>query len=152
MNTIKQGFRPNLNKAGYAHLTFKGVSPKNIPNKQTGELKPANDLVFEVLGAVKGTNQNITITTSLTYHPDNLLGKVLAIMGWVPETVAPALDDEDEFSQEEPQDIDYQAVLESKIDTVYIARLEEKKKRLYSIVVDSMIPYKPAEKVGGTKK
>lgn len=157
MTVFKQAFRPAFNKEGYAKLTFKGQEIRSITRKETGEVIQLNELTFEVMGAVRGNNQNVKISTGFSYDRENLLGKTLEAMGWVLETkivtddegfdVQEVSEDGDGFEQEEVQVLDFTPIFQSKVGQEYIAKLTKNDKGYWSVDVSTLKPFvKPTVK------
>lgn len=155
MGTFTSAFRPALNKEGFGKLTFLGTSTQS-GTKDDGTNWEIFKLNFEVMGAVRGTNQKINIATNYQYSEDNLLGKALSNMGFTPNAIELIEDDagfmvvntqEDEDGFESVNDAvpDIEGFLESCKGQVFTAKLnkptEGKRKGYWEIDVDSLKPF-----------
>ena len=174
MSTFQQAFIPAVNKDGYSRLTFVGLDRKSgttivkdkagneVIDTETGEVKTKewviNNLVFDVMGRVKGTSQKVSVTVGERYSNDNLLGKTLQAMGFVSPEVETVTDDEGFDVEVLPEDEDGFGVIEG--DTlgealenfiacvqgkVFIAKLskltEGKRKGFWNIDVETLKPF-----------
>lgn len=174
MTTFQQAFVPAVNKDGFSRLTFKGMDKKagispvkdkagnETINPETGEVKTKEwviiNLTFEVMGRVKGTSQKVAVTVGERYSEENLLGKTLTAMGFVPPEVETVTDDEgfeveilpeDEegFGQVEDDDALGQSIdtfIEASLDKVYIGKVEKatdgKRKGYLQLDVETLKP------------
>ena len=156
MTTFTAAFRPALNKEGFGKLTFLGTSTQSGTNED-GTPWEIFKLNFEVMGATRGVNQKISITTNYQYAEDNKLGKALLNMGFVPPKPAELVADdqgfmkdavqEDEDGFEQANDVvpDIEGFLESCKGIVYVGKLgkatEGKQKGYWEIDIDSLKPF-----------
>lgn len=168
-------FAPATNKAGLSKLTFLGLDIKEgykpqldkngneIIDPETGEVKVRHwmlvNLTFDVMGVVRGSNQKISITCSEKYSPENLLGKTLAAMGYVPPAIQTELDDdgfevqaseldEDEFEQIDESESGADSIekflksCESKYFVAKVSKISEgKRKGFWAIDVSTLKPF-----------
>lgn len=173
-------FQPATNKQGLSKLAFLGVDVKEgdkpltdkngneIIDDETGEVKVKHwtlvNLTFEVMGVVRGSSQKVSITCSEKYSPDNLLGKTLTAMGYVPPAIATELDedgfevqatdlDDDEFAQIDACESGIDGIeeflksCEGKHFTAKVGKVTEgKRKGFWGIDVDTLKPFVKPEK------
>lgn len=178
--TFSTAFQPATNKTGLSKLTFLGTDVKEgdkpqldkngneIIDEETGEVKTRHwvivNLTFDCMGVVRGTSQKVSITCSEKYSPDNLLGKTLAAMGYVPPTIATELDedgfevqatdlDDDEFAQIDASESGIDGIeeflksCENKHFTAKVSKISEgKRKGFWGIDVDTLKPFVKPEK------
>ncbi|WP_375491522.1 hypothetical protein [uncultured Nostoc sp.] len=168
--TFTQGFKPALNKEGFARCTFidyeiKG-GVKEVKDKSTGEIQNREYellfLYFEVKSVVRGTDKKINIATNLKYEDDNLLGITLISLGYnkpgseiKPDDegfeVIATTDDDEGFEETESIDLGIEEFLDSIKGNVYIAKVakatEGKQKGFWQIDAKTIQLFKVGDKV-----
>src|SRR5690349_5678835 len=104
------GFQPATNAKGYSKLIFNGAEKKEgtkVKSDRNGNvlIDPETNepvivewslinLKFLCMGVVKGQWQPLSITCTEKYSEQNLLGKTLQKMGFVPSNVEKTVDSE----------------------------------------------------------
>lgn len=173
--TFTQGFKPALNKDGYARCEYTRYEVKSgkskVTDQKTGEVNDREwellSIYFQIKGAVRGTDKTISITTNLKYEVDNLLGITLNLLGFEKpdsevelddegfEVVATTEDDEG-FEELEHVDLGIEEFLDSIKGNVYIAKVakatEGKQKGYWQIDARTIQLFKVAEKVENNGK
>lgn len=158
MGTFTAAFKPALNKEGYGKLTFLGSSTQS-GEKEDGSSWDIFKLTFEVMGAIRGVNQKILVVTNFAYEEDNLLGKTMRHMGFIPVLnesvnmieddmgfmVIPVAEDEDGFHTDCEVVPDIDGFFKKCEGQVYLAKvckvIEGKRKGFWEIDVDSLKPF-----------
>ena len=155
-------FQPAINKNGQSKLTFIGTDVKE--GEKDGKPWSMFKFRFLCMGKFHGSDQEITLTTGFQYDRDNSLGKTLTAMGFeipIPKTV---IDDDgfeiveaenldgDGFEVTEPPKLNIESFLETKINSIYIAKLSKNQKGFWSIDVDTLKPMAQKQATGSKAK
>lgn len=167
------GFQPATNAKGLSKLLFQGAEKKEgkkiktdkqgqiVIDPETNEPEIIDwsliNLKFLVMGLVKGQWQMISITCTEKYSEQNLLGKTLTNMGFIPSKAAKIYDDEgfeiididtdDEGFTTAETDIvtEINMFLDKAFDKPFIARVykpvEGSRKNFWQIDIDTLKPY-----------
>jgi hypothetical protein len=171
MANFTSAFTPALNKDGFAHLTFDGLSVKEgitqtkdkdgncIVDEETGEIQTKEwkitSFVFIIKGRVRGTTQKVYMNVGEKFSEASRLGKTLTNMGFVTPEVE-TVNDEDGFAVEST-DIDddgfddvegdlipdaIESFIEESKGKVFIGKPVRSKKGFLDIDVDTLKPFK----------
>ena len=153
-----RAFVPALNKEGLSKLTLTGVDYKSGDKKdeKTGEVRHWEliQINFDCKAKYRGMNaQKVSLTTSITYSPDNSLGKALSALGiavddglnleldedgYEVEGISDSLDEDEFEDDEEPEGIDAEALIKPLIGTVYKGKITRGKNGFWGIDVDTL--------------
>ena len=144
-------FQPAKNKAGLSKLTFIGTDV--LEGEKDGKPWSMFKFRFLCMGKVHGSDQEISLTTGFQYEPDNLLGKALAAMDFETPNPNTVFDDDgfeivepenlkdDGFEVTEARKLDVMGFLDTKIDSLYVAKLTKNQKNFWTIDVDTLRPF-----------
>jgi hypothetical protein len=166
--TFTQGFKPALNRDGFARCEYIGYEIKSgdseFTDKKTLQIHKREwellSINFKVKGTVRGTDKIISITTNLKYEDDNLLGITLDLLGFKKPNSEVELDDEgfeviatnedDEgFEETDTIELGIEEFLDSIEGNVYIAKVakatEGKRKGFWQIDAKTIQLFKIAD-------
>ena len=150
-------FQPALNKAGLSKLTFIGTDV--LEGEKDRKLWSMFKFRFLCMGKFHGSDQEITLSTGFQYEENNLLGRTLSAMGFkIPnpntvldndgfEVVKPENLDDDGFEVIKAPKLDVMEFLDTKIDSVYVAKLSKNQKNFWQIDVNTLKPLKSTKKI-----
>ncbi len=155
-------FQPARNKAGLSKLTFVGTDV--LEGEKEGKPWSMFKFRFLCMGKYHGSDLEISLTTGFKYEPDNLLGLALASMGFESPTANTVVDedgfevvepenlDEDGFEVTEAPKLDVVGFLETKINSVFVARVSKNQKGFWSIDVNTLKPMAGKKATGSKAK
>lgn len=144
-------FQSAKNKNGESKLTFIGTDIKE--GEKEGKPWSIFKFRFLCMGKFHGSDQEVGLITGFQYEPDNVLGRTLNAMGFKTPTPNTVFDD-DGFEIVEPENLDDDGFevtlapklnvigfLETKVDSLYIAKLAKNQKGFWEIDVDTLRPF-----------
>jgi hypothetical protein len=137
--TFKRSFTPLTSKKdGTVRLTFAGY--KHSVTKD-GE-RPFFSLVFSCMDITRENPANISVLSAYRYNETNVLGKLLAAMGYnVGEKEEEVIDADDEFGYVVKEDLStIYDFLDSQKGLVFKGEMTQGERNLYRIEVDTLQP------------
>jgi hypothetical protein len=137
--TFKRSFLPLTSKKdGTARLTFAGY--KHSVTKDGN--RAFFSLVFSCMDVTRENPANISVLSAYRYNETNVLGKLLAALGYLAgDQTETILDPDDEFGYVVNEDLnDIYDFLDSKRGLVFKGVMSKGERNLYRIEVDTLQP------------